>query len=110
MKGWAFLFLPILKSGLEVLGVEELGAEAVAEGAGVARPCAAAWGGKAFLPGTNRERIGCGQKGRGLPWVVWGGSAEHIVQLWGIAPGVVKGAAGTARASQLQSSWRQVNG
>ena len=54
------------QKGLEVLGAKALGVEAVAESVGVARLCAAAWGGGVFLAGTNGERIG-GHRGKGPP-------------------------------------------
>ena len=72
------------ESGLEVLGVEALGVEAVAEGVSVAGLCAAVWGGRVFLPGTNKERIGGGNRGKGLPWVVRGGGMEHMANSGGL--------------------------
>ena len=54
--------------------------EAVAEGAGVALLCAAAGGGRVFLPGTNKERIGGGHKGKGRLRTVWGSNIEHTIQ------------------------------
>ena len=76
---------------LEVFGVEALGVKAVAEGVGVARLRAAPWGGRVILAGTNGERIG-GHRGQGLRRVESGGGMEHLIQLWGIVPGIVKGA------------------
>ncbi len=69
LRSWGLLAgLGIGQKGLEVLRVEALGVEAVAEGVGVARLCATARGVSVFLPGTNRERIG-GHRGKGPPTV-----------------------------------------
>ena len=67
LGGWELLIgLGMGQEGLEVLGVEAPGVEAVAEGVGVARLRAATRGGRVFLPGTNKERIGGGHRGKGL--------------------------------------------
>lgn len=59
MNGWAESRIPILKSGLEVLGVEALGVEAVAEGVGVARLCSAVQRGGSSCPERIRnESVG----------------------------------------------------
>ena len=80
LGGWGLLVgLGMGQKGLKVLGVEALGVEAVAEGVSVARLSAAAWGGRVFLPGTNRERIGGGHRGKGLLWALRGGGMEHLV-------------------------------
>ena len=55
------------------MGVEALGIEPVAEGAGVARPGATARGWIRFFVGTNGERIGDG--------------AEVLLVRWGAADG-----------------------
>ena len=75
MKGWAGIKNNHPETGIGVLGVE-----AVAEGAGVALLCAAAGGERVFLPGTNKERIGGGHKGKGLLWAVRDSNTEHKIQ------------------------------
>ena len=63
-----------------MLRVETLGIEAVAKGVGVPRLCAAAWGGRVVLAGTNRERIS-GHRGKGPPMGSVEGIMEHLIQL-----------------------------